>query len=250
MLIIVRSGGPYELPSSTPHKRKEKNKTMTNIMQTDIQYFENFETPFRAAIGLFLALITLPGFFTLDKIREEQIKKTELAKKHGREPTLYMPRSLFMLLCLYSFNFLILTFAFAGNMDLPFLLAAAWLSFVPQLVIPQLIKTKFFSIITSKYAFGVRGCVIALGICGSLYNTLQVETQSPTRELRFLSLCCFAFAAWYSCGLGSHPGWAAHPEYGELATEKKVCLLLMQVYFVAGFLLQFAATSFVKTDDH
>eukprot|EP00985_Skeletonema_marinoi_P006768 scaffold2961_cov70-Skeletonema_marinoi.AAC.1 len=103
-----------------------------------------------------------------------------------------------------------LTFAFAGNMDPPYLLATAWLSFVPQLAIPLLMKTKFFSLITSKYAFGFRGCVIALGICGSLYNTLQVETQSPT--------------PWVSCGLGSHPGWALHPEYGEFVEEKKLLL--------------------------
>eukprot|EP00985_Skeletonema_marinoi_P015898 scaffold8363_cov153-Skeletonema_marinoi.AAC.1 len=215
-------------------------------MQIDTLFFENFTLPFRAAIGLFLTLITLAGFYTFEKIREQQIKKTELAKKQGREPTLYWPHSVVMLFNMYSFNFLMLTFAFAGNMDPPYLLATTWLSFAPQLAIPLLVKTKFFSLITSKYAFGFRGCVIALGICGSLYNTLQVETQSPNRELRFLSLVCFAFAAWVSCGLGSHPGWASHPEYGEFAEEKKVCLLLMQVYFVAGFILQFAATSFVK----
>ena len=215
-------------------------------MQIDTLFFENFTLPFRAAIGLFLTSITLAGFYTFEKIREQQIKKTELAKKQGREPTIYMPRSVVLLLNVHSFNFLMLTFAFAGNMDPPYLLATAWLSFVPQLAIPLLMKTKFFSLITSKYAFGFRGCVIALGICGSLYNTLQVETQSPTRELRFLSLCCFACAAWVSCGLGSHPGWALHPEYGEFVEEKKVCLLLMQIYFVAGFILQFAATSFVK----
>lgn len=209
-------------------------------MQNDILLFENFSAPFKAAIGLFLTLTTLPGFFTLEKIRNEQIKKTEQAKKQGREPTIYIPRGAFPLL--FPFNFLILTFAFAGNLKLPYLLATAWLSFVPQLVIPMLIKTKFFSLITSKYAFGFRGCVIALGMCGSLYNTLQVETQSQTRELRFLSLCCFALAAWFSCGLGSHPGWALHPEYGEFAEEKAICLLLVQVYFVIGFALQFAAT--------
>ncbi len=211
-------------------------------MQNDIQFLDNFAMPFKAAIGLFLTLITLPGFFTVEKIRNEQIKKTELAKKQGREPTIYVPRSILPLLQLYSFNFLILTFAFAGNLKLPYLLATAWLSFIPQLIIPNLAKTKFFSLITSKYAFGVRGCVIALGICGSLYNALQVETNSQTKELRFLSLCCFALAAWFSCGLGSHPGWAAHPEYGEFAEEKKICLLLVQAYFVIGFVLQFAAT--------
>ncbi len=211
-------------------------------MQIDT-FFENFSMPFRATICLLLTLITLPGFFTSDKVREQQIKKTELAKKQGIEPTLYTPPSVFSLFAMYAFNFLILTFAFAGGMDRPYLLATTFLSFVPPIVVPLLVKTKFFSLITSKYAFGVRGCVIAVGICGSLYNTLQVETQSPTRELRFLSLCCFAFAAWFSCGLGSIPGWASHPEYGEFAEEKKICLLLIQAYFVAGFILQFAATS-------
>ena len=213
-------------------------------MQNDILFFDNFAAPFRAAIGLFLTLITLPGFFASEKIRNEQIKKTELAKKQGREPTLYVPRSVFPLLTIYSFNFLIFTFAFAGNLKLPYLLATTWLSFVPQLVIPLLIKTRFFSFITSKYAFGFRGCVIALGICGSLYNTLQVETssQSPNRELRFLSLCCFAMAAWCSCGLGTYAGWAAHPEYGEFAEVKKVSLLLVQIYFVLGFVLQVASS--------
>ncbi len=111
------------------------------IMQNDILFFDNFAAPFRAAIGLFLTLITLPGFFTSEKIRNEQRKKTELAKKQGREPTLYVPHSVFPLLTIYSFNFLIITFAFAGNLKLPYLLATTWLSFVPQLVIPLLIKT-------------------------------------------------------------------------------------------------------------
>jgi len=212
-------------------------------MQIDSLFFENFPMPFRATICILLTLVTLPGFFTLDKIREQQIKQTELAKKQGLEPTLYTPHSLFASFSVFAFNFLIITFAFADGMDLPYLLVTTWLSFVPQLVVPLLTHTKFFSLITSKYAFGVRGCVIAVGICGSLYNTLQVETQSTSRELRFLSLCCFAFAAWYSCGLGSHPGWASHPEYGELAVEKKLCLLLVQAYFIAGFMLQFAATA-------
>jgi hypothetical protein len=214
-------------------------------MKIDTLFFDNFPPPFRAIIGLFLALITVPGFFKLEKVRKQQIVRTELAKKQGHEPTLYTPDSASFL---YAFNFLILTFAFADGMDLPYLLATAWLSFVPLLVIPRLVKTRLFSLVTSKYAFGARGCVVAVGICVSLYKTLQVEKLSPTRELRFLSLCSFAFAAWYSCGLGAYPAWAAHPEYGEFAEEKRLCLLLMQIHFIVGFILQVAATMFLQVE--
>lgn len=218
-------------------------------------FFENFPLSFRVIICLLLTTVTLPGFFVVEKFRKHQIEETELAKKQGREPRLYAPRSgglssAFMLLYGYGFNYFITTFAFAADMNLPYRLATVWLSFGPFIILSNLKKkkTKLFKLASSPYAFGFRGCVVAVGICGALYKTLEVETQTPTRELRFLSLCCFAYAAWFSCGVGSVGGWAAHPEYGELGDAKRLMLVLMQIYFVVGFILQIVAASFLNLD--
>ena len=205
--------------------------------------FESFPLPSRVTVGLLLVVVTLPGFITGEQWRKHQLEKTELARKQGREPKIYRPfgkdANAFMLFYAYSFNLLITTFAFAVDMSPLFRLATAWLSFAPLFFMPTLVKKKnLFEIATSHYAFGVRGCIVAVAICGALYKTLQVETSSPARELRFLSLCCFTYAAWYSCGLGGFAAWAAHPEYGDFGREKRLMLLLMQGYFIGGFVLQ------------
>lgn len=61
-------------------------------MNIESLFFEQFQLPFRVILGLLLGIVTLPGFFTLEHFREKQIKKTELAKKQGLQPTLYMPQ--------------------------------------------------------------------------------------------------------------------------------------------------------------
>ena len=137
-------------------------------MNIESLFFEQFQLPFRVTLGLLLGIITLPGFFILEHFREKQIKKTELAKKQGLQPTLYMhqgPGGAFMLLYGYAFNYMILTFAFAVGMSRPYLFATARLCFAPQVISTQLklSNTKFFSLLTHKYAFGVRGCIVANG---------------------------------------------------------------------------------------
>lgn len=65
---------------------------------------------------------------------------------------------------------MILTFALAVGLSRPYIFATAWLCFAPQVISTQLklSNTTFFSFLTHKYAFGVRGCIVAVGICSSL----------------------------------------------------------------------------------
>jgi len=209
-------------------------------------------TPWKGTLGLLLLVTTLGGFPAVETIRKRQIEKTEEAKKLGVEPRLVMdegPLPLILLPVGYSYNFMIAAFPWALGLGWKYRLITAFLAFWPMIITPILLgekSKKVFDLATHRIPFGVRGCVLAAGICGALYKTLE---QPGSNELRFLSLACFAMAAWFSCGLGSVAGWASHPEYGDFAKPKRMMLLLVQAYFIVGFYLQIAAIVAEQRDD-
>jgi len=232
--------------------------------------------PYKVSVVSILAVLFVGLFAFVESSRRLQTEETERARALKKEPRLVTdprddddddgdikpppmtPTSMMMgaiVLNLFPTFLVALTFLEA---DMPFRYrcAAVGVAFLPTFVLDPILNSKLcsklFTLLTHKYAFGGRGCVLtvaaALALALSLTKTTTTTTSSSividnhvAHYLQFLSLECFAMAAWFACGLGSVAGWAAHPEYGDFARSKKFMLMLVQIYFIWGFALHAVA---------
>jgi hypothetical protein len=222
-------------------------------MMMDTNMFSQITVPWKVTIGLFLfPMVTLGTIFVGEKFRNEQRQASDLAKKEGREPKLVTPNDVIYLLWSNAFQFLLISISWAMNMGLPYVFSTAYIVYGPTIILTAVKRRhpRFFELLTSKYGFGGRGCVLSVGIVGSLYQTLlpvkinnveYIQLSEAQCNLRFLSMCCFAMAAWVSCGLGYIDSLPRYSVEGNFLKVKRLFIFLIQLYFIGGFYLQFVS---------
>ena len=103
---------------------------------------------------------------------------------------------------------------------------------------PTLAALGMKSFYWSPAAFGIRGILIAIATGAALGTFLNQQNYHPknrARTFHYVSLCCFAFASWQSCAVGSFGAWATHPEYGDYSHHVKDQMATVQGFFLSGF---------------
>lgn len=189
--------------------------------------------PLLVLLVLMFPFWTVAGFHKVPNLNRLQEAETQAAQTEKRKP-----RHIFMQymkerasttewLVLYTFEMTLVTMSFVVPMDWRHRVAAVYLTIGHKLVMQTLLGTPLFAICTHGIGFGVRGCVLAVVMCGSL---LHVVRDAHASQFHFLSLLCFAMAAWNTCGLGSFGGWVAHPEFGQFKTSKRYFLWYVRLF--------------------
>ena len=187
-----------------------------------------------SAVVVLTLLACVAGFPLVERLKEDRVRKSNGER---RDPRVVLRNTPSVGLYFFTFPLALVALSYAAPDLLSEFRKAAW--FLAIILFP-LNFLVFSNNRNPPKLFGILGSAIALLAALSIWAVLKNNVDGCSGHF-YLSLLCFAMAAWTCCGLGSYGGWAGRPDLGRYRDAKRTFLLAVQVYFVLGFGFSYTA---------